>query len=222
MKIINRVIPQLAISIILLCCLLKVPFAYYQFTRISVFCLLCYLGYIYYQEKKMLLLIPIILCVILFNPLVKIAFKKHLWQKIDLVIGIIFIAWALAEIAFYFWHKKKRIVKEASNIPHSPLSDNTLNYQATKAIWSRYLKRTEEPTLPMPKIMQPQNQNPKNKMNNDNYLNSLTPEEKVKRMKQIKVLLKLQEMKNTTQHAGQKQNQNTILNLPPTIPKLPT
>ena len=56
----------------------------------------------------------------------------------------------------------------------------------------------------------------------DNYLNSLTPQEKVKRMKQIKVLLKLQEMKNTTQQAEQKQNQNTILNLPPTIPKLPT
>jgi len=116
----NKIIPKIIISIILLCCLIRMPYAYYQFTRISVFGLLCYLIYVYYQEKKMMILIPFILCAILFNPLVKISFNRHQWQNIDLIIGIAFIIWGIIEIALTLWFKKKDNVIEKNSLPHSP------------------------------------------------------------------------------------------------------
>lgn len=87
-------IVKLSIATLLLLCLLKMPYAYYQFMRIAVCTLFFWLAYIYYQEKQIIYIIASGTCIILFNPVIKLVIHKHEWQIIDLWLAIVLIVWA--------------------------------------------------------------------------------------------------------------------------------
>ena len=76
------------LAVVLFLCLLKMPYGYYQFVRfISMigFALLAY--YASSLENKTEMIIYIALA-ILFQPIIKFALGRHLWNIVDVIVDI--------------------------------------------------------------------------------------------------------------------------------------
>jgi len=74
-------------AILLLLCLAKMPYAYYQFTKWALFIGCTFLAFSY-RNLISLLYASI---AILFIPFYKFAIKKSEWQKIDVVIAVLLV-----------------------------------------------------------------------------------------------------------------------------------
>lgn len=64
-------------------CLFKMPYSYYEITRIVVMVGAVYLGYLEYKARRFPLTALYSVMAILFNPFVKFAFRRQEWQIID-------------------------------------------------------------------------------------------------------------------------------------------
>jgi len=95
------------IAIILFCCLLKMPYSYYNFVRFSCFLAFGFFAYNEFQEHKYFLGVLLLASAILFNPFAKIHFKRDVWSKIDLGFAIALIIWAFFDIVYLFFLKRK-------------------------------------------------------------------------------------------------------------------
>lgn len=98
---------KVIMAVLLLVCLAKMPYGYFQFVRLA-----CCAGFIYVavQEFKAGKQITGVLSVagaILFNPIFKIYLRRGTWNTIDVIIAVFLIAWAIAEFA-----NKKLLIKE--------------------------------------------------------------------------------------------------------------
>ena len=87
MKIINKSTAQIAVSIILILCLFKMPYGYYQFVRVFSLAGFSYLAYLYYKEKDNILIFIYIGFALLFQPFAKIIIDKQAWQYIDFAVA---------------------------------------------------------------------------------------------------------------------------------------
>ena len=79
---------KLFVSIILLLCLFDMPYGYYQFVRFAAmigFAYLAFLANIQNNKNEVFIYIGL---VILFQPFVKIALGRSLWNIVDLVVGV--------------------------------------------------------------------------------------------------------------------------------------
>ncbi len=79
---------KLFVSIILLLCLFDMPYGYYQFVRFVAmigFAYLAFLANIQNNKNEVFIYIGL---VILFQPFVKIALGRSLWNIVDLVVGV--------------------------------------------------------------------------------------------------------------------------------------
>lgn len=74
----------------LLLCLFKMPYGYYQFVRYLSFSVFAYLSYTTYTAKGNLTLIVWIylFLAILFQPFVKIALGRSIWNIVDVTVAI--------------------------------------------------------------------------------------------------------------------------------------
>ncbi|GGD60676.1 hypothetical protein GCM10011514_25770 [Emticicia aquatilis] len=79
---------KLALSILLLLCLFKMPYGFYQFVRFLALIGFGYLAFDSNQQKKDIETIIYIVLAILFQPLIKISLGRTLWNTIDLIVGI--------------------------------------------------------------------------------------------------------------------------------------
>ena len=76
------------LSILLLLCLLKMPYGYYQFVRLASF-----IGFIYLSvdankkgnENQIIIYVALAL---LFQPFIIIAFGRDIWNIIDVIVSI--------------------------------------------------------------------------------------------------------------------------------------
>jgi hypothetical protein len=82
---------KLLLVVLLLLCLLKMPYGYYQLVRIIATFLFAYFAYKCYQSKKTLLTFLYFGLTILFQPLIKIALGRTLWNTIDIIVAIFLI-----------------------------------------------------------------------------------------------------------------------------------
>jgi hypothetical protein len=75
------------------------PYGYYQFFRIAAFILFGWLAYNAYEGDRNIGIdfIVFILCMVLFNPLIKFHFSRDNWQKIDLAFTIVLGVWVIVE-----------------------------------------------------------------------------------------------------------------------------
>ena len=75
------------------------PYGFYQFFRIAAFVLFGWLAYNAFERDKKVGIdcIIYILCIVLFNPFIKIHFSRNNWQKIDLVFTIVLGVWIIVE-----------------------------------------------------------------------------------------------------------------------------
>ena len=90
---------KITIAILFFSCLVKMPYNYYQFTRFATLVGFAILAYKANEEGNKTEAIIYVLLALLFQPLIKIAFDKEVWNVIDVVVG-------LGLIVSIFWKPK--------------------------------------------------------------------------------------------------------------------
>ncbi|MBP6040161.1 MAG: hypothetical protein KA523_08190 [Flavobacterium sp.] len=83
----NKII-KLILSILLLLCLFDMPYGYYQFVRLVAGISFAYFAYAAYEEKKEIQVLLYIGLAILFQPFLKIALGRELWNIVDVLVAI--------------------------------------------------------------------------------------------------------------------------------------
>lgn len=99
---------KVILSVIFLLCLLHMPYGYYELVRfvgLIGFALLAY--YSYQQDQKTEIIIYIALA-LLFQPFIKVALGRTIWNVVDVVISIGFIVSLLI--------KRKKIAIQKNSI----------------------------------------------------------------------------------------------------------
>ena len=79
---------KLVVSIILLLCLFDMPYGYYQFTRFTAMAVFSYLAYSSNEHNKKKEVFIYIVLALLFQPFIKIALGRIIWNIVDLIVGI--------------------------------------------------------------------------------------------------------------------------------------
>ena len=83
-----RLLVKIILSLLLLLCLLDMPYGYYQFVRFTAMVGFCYLAYSAKEHSNKNEMFIFIGLALLFQPFFKIALGRTIWNIIDLVVGI--------------------------------------------------------------------------------------------------------------------------------------
>lgn len=76
------------LSILLIICLLNMPYGYYQFVRFAAFLGFALLAYFSYQHNKNIEVIIYIGLALLFQPFIKVALGRTIWNIVDVIVAI--------------------------------------------------------------------------------------------------------------------------------------
>ena len=83
------------LAVLLLLCLATMPYGYYQFVRLASMIAFAVIAYQYYEQKREGLMITFVALAILFQPFLKIALGRTMWNVVDVVVavGLIVLWW---------------------------------------------------------------------------------------------------------------------------------
>jgi hypothetical protein len=87
----TAIILKITLSILFLLCLFKMAYGYYQTTRfigMLDFALLAYLDYQKNQTINSTVIVYIALALLLFQPFIKIALGRTIWNIVDVVVSV--------------------------------------------------------------------------------------------------------------------------------------
>ena len=76
-----------AIAVILLLCLLDMPYGFYSFVRFAAAAAFCYFAYVASQSENKERMILCIALAVLFQPLLKIPLGRTIWNIVDVVVA---------------------------------------------------------------------------------------------------------------------------------------
>ena len=79
---------KLFMAMILLLCFFNMPYGYYQFTRFTAMVLFLYFAYSSNEHNKKIDVLLYIALAVLFQPFIKIALGRMIWNIVDLIVGI--------------------------------------------------------------------------------------------------------------------------------------
>lgn len=79
------------LSLLLLLCLTPMPYGYYQLVRFVAMVAFGVMAYKYYEEKKNELAITFGALALLFQPFVKVALGRTMWNVVDVAVAILLI-----------------------------------------------------------------------------------------------------------------------------------
>ena len=82
---------SIVLAALLLLCLAPMPYGYYQFVRFVAMVVFAVMAYRYYEEKKNQLAIVFGALALLFQPFIKVALGKAMWNVVDVVVAIALI-----------------------------------------------------------------------------------------------------------------------------------
>ncbi len=82
---------KLFVSIILLLCLFDMPYGYYQFTRFTAMAVFSYFAYSSNEQNNKKEVLIYLGLALLFQPFIKIALGRIIWNIVDLIVGICLI-----------------------------------------------------------------------------------------------------------------------------------
>ena len=85
----SKYIVRITLIILLIGCLLDMPYGYYTLVRLCGFVGFIYLLYQDYIEKRFPLVIFETICAITFNPIIKVVLKRDEWVYVDVIIASI-------------------------------------------------------------------------------------------------------------------------------------
>lgn len=79
---------KIVLSILLFLCLLKLPYGFYQFVRFTAMAGFVILAYQASERQDKTEMIIYACLAILFQPFVKIALGRDIWNIVDIIVGI--------------------------------------------------------------------------------------------------------------------------------------
>lgn len=79
---------KILLSIIFLLCLLKMPYGYYQVVRFAGMIGFIMLAYLSYQQKHKTEVFIYVALALLFQPFIKIALGRTLWNIVDVIVSV--------------------------------------------------------------------------------------------------------------------------------------
>ena len=82
---------SIILAALLILCLAPMPYGYYQFVRFVAMVVFAVMAYRYYEEKKNQLAIVFGALALLFQPFIKVALGKAMWNVVDVVVAIALI-----------------------------------------------------------------------------------------------------------------------------------
>lgn len=88
---------KLIIAALLLLCLLHMPYGYYLLIRWAVLVCFAYFAYDYYKKKQIPLSFAFFGLAVIFQPLVKIALGRTLWNILDVAVAIFLVVLTFIE-----------------------------------------------------------------------------------------------------------------------------
>jgi hypothetical protein len=92
---------KILIAVFLLLCLAPMPYGYYTLVRFVAMIVFGVMAYKYYQVKKEGLAITFGALALLFQPFIKIALGRTIWNIVDVIAAVLLI------ILFFTANKKK-------------------------------------------------------------------------------------------------------------------
>jgi len=81
----------LIVSLILLLCLLPMPYGYYILVRFISMVAFGVMAYRYYTQHKVALTITFSSLAVLFQPFIKIALGRMMWNIVDVIVAVLLI-----------------------------------------------------------------------------------------------------------------------------------
>ncbi len=84
----NNNLLKVILSFLLFLCLFDMPYGYYQFVRFSAMVGFSYLAFLANKEPDNSSVFIYIVLALLFQPFVKIALGRTIWNIVDLIVGI--------------------------------------------------------------------------------------------------------------------------------------
>lgn len=79
---------KLFLAVLLLLCLAPMPYGYYQFIRIVAMITFAIMAYQYYERNAMPLAITFGGLALLFQPFLKVALGRTMWNVVDVVVAV--------------------------------------------------------------------------------------------------------------------------------------
>mgnify|MGYP006874788774 FL=1 len=86
---------QIVGAIILLLCILPMPYGFYMIVRVATTIVAGYLAYNYYNQKKQQLAITFLVIALLFQPFIKFTLGREIWLVVDIIVAIFLLILAL-------------------------------------------------------------------------------------------------------------------------------
>lgn len=97
-----KTILKLILAATLLLCLAPMPYGYYQLVRVVAMIAFAIMAYQYYEKENVPLAISFCGLALLFQPFIKVALGRTLWNIVDVIVAVV-----LAILAFSEFRKKK-------------------------------------------------------------------------------------------------------------------
>lgn len=88
---------KIILAVLLLFCLLHLPYGYYVLVRFVAMVGFAVFAYDYYEQQNKPLAITFGALALLFQPFVKIALGRAIWNVVDVVVAILLIALLIKE-----------------------------------------------------------------------------------------------------------------------------
>lgn len=87
---------QIVIAVLLLLCLFKMPYGYYELVRFVALIAFGYMAFVEYQASpKSILVVVYIALAFLFQPFFKLALGREIWNFVDVVVALFLIVISL-------------------------------------------------------------------------------------------------------------------------------
>lgn len=96
---------KLLLASLLLLCLAPMPYGYYQFVRIVAMIAFAIMAYQYYERNTMPLTITFGGLVLLFQPFIKVALGRTMWNVVDVVLAVGLLVLWIKDIVTFQLHK---------------------------------------------------------------------------------------------------------------------
>lgn len=85
------IILKFILAALLLLCLAPMPYGYYQLVRFVAMVIFAVMAYQYVQEKRNTLAVVFGALALLFQPFLKIALGRTIWNIVDVIVAIVLV-----------------------------------------------------------------------------------------------------------------------------------
>ena len=79
------------LAVLLLLCLAPMPYGYYQLVRVVAMIAFAIMAYQYYEKENVPLAFTFAGLALLFQPFVKVALGRTLWNIVDVIVAVVII-----------------------------------------------------------------------------------------------------------------------------------